>query len=98
VSTSGGTYTGQALNTTAISDVAVSAPAGSTVALNSTTDCGEWYANDGSSNLTCTQICLSYEIAINLFTKANPSLNKTTCDDDLVLGDAYCVDPLTGWD
>ncbi|EDN91369.1 hypothetical protein SS1G_00772 [Sclerotinia sclerotiorum 1980 UF-70] len=98
VSTPGGTYTGQAMNTTATSDVAVSAPAGSTVALNSTTDCGEWYANDGSSNLTCAQICLSYEIAINLFTEANTSLNKTTCDNDLVLGNAYCVDPLTGWD
>ncbi|ESZ97204.1 hypothetical protein SBOR_2398 [Sclerotinia borealis F-4128] len=98
VSTPGGTYTGQALNTTATSDVAVSAPAGSTMALKSTTDCGEWYANDGSSNLTCAQICLSHGIAINLFTGANRSLNKTTCDDDLVLGDVYYVDLLTGWD
>ncbi|KAG6365631.1 hypothetical protein INS49_007242 [Diaporthe citri] len=43
-------------------------------------------------------ICLNYGVAINLFTAANPALNKTTCDDDLVLGDAYCLDPITGWD
>ncbi|PMD34386.1 carbohydrate-binding module family 50 [Hyaloscypha variabilis F] len=98
VSTPGGTYTGQALNTsTSTGSLIVDPPTGLTVAKGTTTDCGEWYANDGKLNLTCTQICIAYEIAINLFTEANPSLDKTTCDADLVLGDAYCIDPLTGW-
>lgn len=79
----------------------VSAPDGSTVAPGTTTDCGGWWVagggGDGGLNLTCAQVCLNYEIAINEFTAANPSLNKTTCDADLVGGDAYCVDPLAGW-
>jgi hypothetical protein len=100
VSTPGGAYTGQPLNTT-IDDSAssiVNPPAGSTVATGTTTDCGAWFVNDASLNLTCAQICLSNLIAINLFTEANPSLNKTTCDNDLVAGAAYCIDPLSGWD
>ncbi|KAL4756310.1 LysM peptidoglycan-binding domain-containing protein [Aspergillus foveolatus] len=99
-STPGGTYTGQPLNTT-IGDSGnsvVNPPVGSTVATGTTTDCGAWFVNDASLNLTCAQICLSNVIAINLFTEANPSLNKTTCDSDLVAGAAYCVDPLPGWD
>lgn len=98
VSTPGGNYTGQALNTTvSTGDQVVDPPAGATVAAGTTTDCGAWFVNDVSLNLTCAQICLANEIAINLFTEANPSLNKTTCDTDLVAGDAYCVNPLTGW-
>lgn len=99
VSTPGGTYTGQALNTTTSDSGSsiVSPPAGSPVAPGTTTDCGAWFVNEASLNLTCAQICLSNLIAINLFTEANPSLNKTTCDSDLVAGDAYCVDPLPGW-
>lgn len=97
VSTPGGTYNGTA-PTTSDEATAVSAPDGSTVAADTTTDCGEWYVADSSgTNLTCTQICLNYEIAINELTAANPSLNKTTCDADLVSGDAYCVNPLAGW-
>ncbi|KAJ6107307.1 hypothetical protein N7523_008630 [Penicillium sp. IBT 18751x] len=92
----GGTYTGQALNTTSSGDEeAVSPPVGATVANGTTTDCTAWYVDDGS--LTCAQICLSNEIAINLFTELNPSLNKTTCDTDLVSGDAYCVTAVSGW-
>ncbi|RLL95511.1 hypothetical protein CFD26_104582 [Aspergillus turcosus] len=98
VSTPGGTYTGQPLNTTTSdSGSIVSPPAGSPVAPGTTTDCGAWFVNEASLNLTCAQICLSNLIAINLFTEANPSLNKTTCDSDLVAGDAYCVNPLPGW-
>ncbi|KAH8696451.1 hypothetical protein BGW36DRAFT_297138 [Talaromyces proteolyticus] len=98
VSTPGGTYTGQALNiSTTTGSQIVSPPAGATVAPGTTTNCGQWFVNNASLNLTCAQLCLSNEIAINLFTAANPSLNKTTCDSDLITGDAYCVDPLPGW-
>ena len=99
VSTPGGTYIGQPLNTTTDDSASsvVNPPAGSVVATGTTTDCGAWFVNDASLNLTCAQICLSNLIAINLFTEANPSLNKTTCDNDLVAGAAYCVDPLSGW-
>lgn len=99
VSTPGGTYTAKASNgTTTTSDTtsAVDPPSGAIVANGTTTDCGQWYVDDGS--LTCTQVCLSYAIAINLFVEANPSLNKTTCDSDMIVGDAYCIDPLDGWD
>lgn len=101
VSTPGGTYDGTAPSTGTSPEetsAAVGAPVGSTVASGTTTDCGAWYVADSSGlNLTCAQICLNYEIAINEFTAANPSLNKTTCDADLVSGDAYCVEPLAGW-
>lgn len=98
VSTPGGTYTGQALNTSTSSGPSVvNSPTGATVAPGTTLDCGEWFVDDPSLNLTCVQICLAYGIAIDLFTAANPSLNKTTCDTDLVLGDAYCIEPITGW-
>ncbi|KAL7892932.1 hypothetical protein HDV64DRAFT_272902 [Trichoderma sp. TUCIM 5745] len=56
---------------------------------------GAWHLNDGS--LQCVQICLQYQIPINLLTAANPSLGKATCDQDLVKGDAYCVNPIPGW-
>lgn len=102
VSTPGGTYNGSSSSATASvggdsgSAAVADSPAGATVATGTTTDCATWYVADGS--LTCTQICLNYGVAINLFTEANPALNKTTCDDDLVVGDAYCLDPITGWD
>lgn len=99
VSTPGGTYTAKASNgTTTTSDTTstVDPPSGAIVANGTTTDCGQWYVDDGS--LTCTQVCLSYAIAINLFVEANPSLNKTTYDSDMIVGDAYCIDPLDGWD
>ncbi|KAI7970130.1 hypothetical protein EIK77_008357 [Talaromyces pinophilus] len=97
VSTPGGTYTGQALNNTSTASQVVDPPLGATVAPGTTTDCGEWLVNEASPHLTCAQICLANGIAIKLFTQANPSLNKETCDSDLVVGNAYCVDPLTGW-
>ena len=98
VSTPGGIYTGQALNTsTSTGTVYVDPPTGATVAVGTTLDCAEWFVNEASLNLTCVQICLEYVISINLFTQINPTLNKTTCDTDLVLGDSYCVDPVTGW-
>ncbi|KAL4902123.1 hypothetical protein BDW74DRAFT_186928 [Aspergillus multicolor] len=99
VSTPGGTYTGQAPDSgSTYEQVVVDPPTGSQVAPGTTLDCGAWFVHDASLNLTCAQICLSNQIAINLFTVANPSLNKTSCDTDLVANDAYCVDPLDGWD
>ncbi|OJJ99923.1 carbohydrate-binding module family 50 protein [Aspergillus aculeatus ATCC 16872] len=98
VSPPGGTYTGQALNTTSSGEAeAVDPPAGVQVALGTTLDCGAWFVNEASLNYNCSDICLANSIAIHLFTEANPSLNYTTCDSDLVTGDAYCVDPLSGW-
>ncbi|KAE8161705.1 carbohydrate-binding module family 50 protein [Aspergillus tamarii] len=96
ISAPGGTYTGHAPNTsTSTGSEIVNPPAGVKVAPGTTTDCGAWYIN--VAGLTCTQICLMNQIAINLFTEANPSLNKTTCDKDLIQGNAYCVNPLDGW-
>ncbi|KAJ5757764.1 uncharacterized protein N7511_006458 [Penicillium nucicola] len=97
VSTPGGTYSGQAANTTSTEVEAVNPPAGVSVANGTVTDCSSWYVNYASENLTCAQICLSNLISINLFTEVNPSLGKTTCDSDLVVGDAYCVNPVSGW-
>ncbi|KAF5560715.1 hypothetical protein FNAPI_4091 [Fusarium napiforme] len=97
VSTPGGTYSGQPLNNTEPADPQpVDPPNGATVANGTTKDCSHWFTHDGS--LSCTQICLAYEIPINLFTQVNPSLNKTTCDTDLVAGNAYCLEPVGGWD
>ncbi|KAJ4245208.1 hypothetical protein NW762_014078 [Fusarium torreyae] len=97
VSTPGGTYSGQPLNTTEpVDPQVVDPPSGAPVANGTTKDCSHWFTHDGS--LSCTQICLAYEIPINIFTGANPSLNKTTCDTDLVVGNAYCLEPVAGWD
>ncbi|KAB8255517.1 hypothetical protein BDV32DRAFT_161883 [Aspergillus pseudonomiae] len=96
VSTPGGTYTGHAPNTsTSTGSEIVNPPAGAKVAPGTMTDYRAWYIND--AGLTCTQICLINQITINLFTEANPSLNKTTCDKDLVQGNSYGVNPLDGW-
>ncbi|KGO45809.1 Peptidoglycan-binding Lysin subgroup [Penicillium expansum] len=96
----GGNYTGQALTTTSSSDATdiVDPPTGVTVAIGSTLDCGAWFVNEASLGYNCSSICLSNSIAMHLFVDANPSLNYTTCDSDLVTGDAYCVDPLTNWE
>lgn len=103
VSTPGGTYNSSGATTAvgagddSTAATVVDPPVGATwVATGIMTDCAEWYVNDGS--LTCTQICLNYDVAINLFTAKDPALNKTTCDEDLVPGDAYCLDLITGWD
>jgi LysM domain len=99
VSPPGGRYTGHALNTTSSSGepTPVNPPAGVVVARETTLDCGAWFVNEASLNYNCSDICLDNSIAIHLFTEANPSLNYTTCNEDLVIGDAYCVDPLDGW-
>ncbi|KAI7762473.1 hypothetical protein LZL87_008819 [Fusarium oxysporum] len=92
----GGTYSGQPLNSTEPFDPQpIDPPKGAPVANGTTKECSHWITHDGS--LSCTQICLAYEIPINLFTAANPSLNKTTCDTDLVVGNAYCLKPVDGW-
>ncbi|SPJ87076.1 uncharacterized protein FTOL_12101 [Fusarium torulosum] len=97
VSTPGGTYSGQPLNTTEPSNPdPIDPPRNVPVANGTTLDCSHWFTHDGS--LSCTQICLANKIPINLFTEANPSLNKTTCDKDLVVGNAYCLEPVAGWD
>lgn len=100
ISPPGGNYTGQAPNTTSSTGTpeAVNPPAGATVAAGSTLDCGAWFVNEASLSYNCSDICLDNSIAIHLFVDANPSLNYTTCDSDLVTGDAYCVDPLPGWE
>ncbi|KAL5603673.1 hypothetical protein FOVSG1_006423 [Fusarium oxysporum f. sp. vasinfectum] len=96
VSTPGGTYSGQPLNNTEpIDPEPINPPYGAPIANGTTKQCSHWFTHDGS--LSCTQICLAYEIPINLFTEVNPSLNKTTCDTDLVVGNAYCLEPVAGW-
>ncbi|RAH47432.1 LysM peptidoglycan-binding domain-containing protein [Aspergillus brunneoviolaceus CBS 621.78] len=99
VSPPGGTYTGQPLSngSTSTEAEAVNPPFGVTVAPGTTTDCAGWYTHDLNSNLTCTEICLSNQISIHMFIAANPSLNQSTCDTNLTVGDAYCIDPLTGF-
>ncbi|KAF5602849.1 uncharacterized protein FSUBG_7489 [Fusarium subglutinans] len=98
VSTPGGLYAGQPLNnnTANVEPQRVDPPSGTTVANGTTLECSHWFTYDG--DLSCTQICLANDVAINLFTEINPSLNKTTCDQDLIVGNAYCVEPVTGWD
>ncbi|PYI05156.1 hypothetical protein BO78DRAFT_398344 [Aspergillus sclerotiicarbonarius CBS 121057] len=91
VSVPGGEYPGQPLNASFTNPQAVDPP---TVAPD-TTDCGSWFVNDADLDISCAQICLAHKISINAFTAANPSLSKSTCDSDLVVGDAYCVKPLT---
>jgi LysM repeat protein len=97
VSTPGGTYSGQPLNNTEpFEPEPIDPPNGAPVANGTTKECSHWFTNDGS--LSCTQICLAYDIPINLFTATNPSLSKSTCDTDLVVGNAYCLKPVNGWD
>ncbi|KAI6755997.1 hypothetical protein HG530_011733 [Fusarium avenaceum] len=96
VSTPGGTYSGKPINNPEPIDLEpIDPPRGAPVANGTTKDCSHWLTHDGS--LSCTQICLAYDIPINLFTEVNPSLNKTTCDTDLVMGNAYCLKPVDGW-
>ncbi|KAI6747886.1 hypothetical protein FGRA07_09493 [Fusarium graminearum] len=98
VSTPGGIYAGQPLNnnTANVDPQRVDPPSGTPVANGTTLECSHWFSYDG--DLSCTQVCLANDVAINLFTEINPSLNKTTCDKDLTVGNAYCVKPVTGWD
>ena len=98
VSTPGGTYDGQPLNnnTANVEPQRIDPPSGTPVANGTTLDCGHWFTHDGT--VSCTQICLANDVAINLFTEINPSLNKITCDKDLVIGNAYCVKPVGDWD
>ena len=77
------------------SESPVDPPNGIPVADGTTDICSRWLAYGGS--LDCTEICLKNKIAINLFTQVNPSLNKKTCNADLVEGKAYCVEPAPGW-
>ncbi|KAL9566960.1 hypothetical protein ACKAV7_008729 [Fusarium commune] len=98
VPTPGGIYAGQPLNnnTANVDPQRIDPPSGTPVANGTTLECSHWFTYDGS--LSCTQICLANNVAINLFTEINPSLNKTTCDKDLIVGNAYCVEPVAGWD
>ncbi|KAK7996720.1 alpha-alpha-trehalose-phosphate synthase subunit [Apiospora arundinis] len=67
-----------------------------TVAANTSLACSAWYVHNGEM-LQCAQICLSNYITFRKFTAANPSLKATTCDGDLVKGNAYCVAPIPEW-
>ncbi|UZP46436.1 hypothetical protein NXS19_014248 [Fusarium pseudograminearum] len=98
ISTPGGIYSGQPTNNNTVNadPQRVDPPSGTPVANGTTLECSHWFTYD--SDLSCTQICLANDIAINLFTEINPSLNKTTCDKDLIVGNAYCVEAVTGWD
>ncbi|KAK5651475.1 hypothetical protein OQA88_12482 [Cercophora sp. LCS_1] len=75
---------------------AVLPPVGSTVAPGTTTRCGAWYTHTKAAT-NCPTICLGYTITSRLFLGVNPSLSSATCDDDLILGDTYCVGPTVGW-
>ncbi|KAH6970281.1 hypothetical protein DER45DRAFT_582383 [Fusarium avenaceum] len=98
VSTPGGIYAGQPINnnTASADPQRVDPPSGTPVANGTTLECSHWFTYDGT--LSCTQICLANNVAINLLTEINPSLSKTTCDKDLLVGNAYCVEPIAGWD
>ncbi|KAK8010200.1 hypothetical protein PG990_009165 [Apiospora arundinis] len=67
-----------------------------TVAANTSLACSAWYVHNGEM-LQCAQICLSTYITFREFTAANPSLRTTTCDGDLVKGNAYCVASMPEW-
>ncbi|KAK8131800.1 LysM domain protein [Apiospora sp. TS-2023a] len=103
VSPPGGTYSGTPSSDVPINGAkggskghatqSVAPPPDAAVATNTTLACGAWYVH---GELQCAQICLSNYLSIREFTAANPSLGTTTCDGDLVVGDAYCVAPLSG--
>jgi hypothetical protein len=73
----------------------IAPPVGAPLALGTTTKCGRWHVagkEEGCASITSTEA-----IAPALFLLINPSLKKQTCNGDLIVGNAYCVAPVYGW-
>ncbi|RTE76836.1 hypothetical protein BHE90_008696 [Fusarium euwallaceae] len=78
--------------------VLISPPQEAEVAEDTTLNCGKWHVVEKGD--TCESICKESDICEGtIFYDINPSLatDKTKCDDSLVLGEALCVTPITGW-
>lgn len=100
----GGTYTatgpvpGVTLTpgpSTGYSEFIVAPPSNTTVAEGTTLKCGKWHvAEKGES---CAQICVQESLTSTLFLKVNPSLTSSNCSASLIVGNAYCVAPNSGW-
>lgn len=100
----GGTYTATAPvsgvtlapgASTGYSDLLVAPPSNATVAEGTTLKCGKWHV--AAKDETCTQICVQESLTSRLFTTVNPSLSTSNCSASLVVGNAYCVGPNSGW-
>ncbi|KAL3438555.1 pectin lyase-like protein [Aspergillus tetrazonus] len=77
------------------SESVVDHPSNATVAEGTTLKCGKWHvAAEGES---CVQMCLEESITFTLFVQVNPSLAGSDCSTALVVGNAYCVAPNSGW-
>jgi hypothetical protein len=73
----------------------IAPPVGAPVALGTTMKCGRWHVaakEEGCASLTSKEVILPA-----LFLLINPSLKKQTCNGDLVVGSAYCIAPVYGW-
>ncbi|KAB8229874.1 uncharacterized protein BDW43DRAFT_314523 [Aspergillus alliaceus] len=53
---------------------------------------------DQEAKETCKKICVKESVDWDLFLEANPSLATGVCDEKLVVGNAYCVGPIAGFD
>ncbi|OGM39526.1 hypothetical protein ABOM_012090 [Aspergillus bombycis] len=74
-------------------------PTNATVPEGTTLRCARWHVvADQEAKETCTKICVKESIDWELFLKANPSLTIGVCDEKLVVGNAYCVGPIAGFD
>ncbi|KAJ5613709.1 hypothetical protein N7528_007363 [Penicillium herquei] len=102
--TQGGTYTATAPvpgvtlapeQSTGYSNLRVAPPSNATVAEGTTLKCGIWHV--AAKGETCSQICVQESITSALFVQVNPSLTSSNCSDGLVVGNAYCVGPNSGW-
>ncbi|KAJ5710984.1 hypothetical protein N7488_005140 [Penicillium malachiteum] len=102
--TQGGTYNATAPvpgvtlapeQNTGYSNLRVAPPSNATVAEGTTLKCGVWHV--AAKGETCAQICVQESITSALFVEVNPSLTSSNCSDGLVVGNAYCVGPNSGW-
>ncbi|GAB1209502.1 hypothetical protein APSETT445_008281 [Aspergillus pseudonomiae] len=74
-------------------------PTNTTVPEGTTLRCARWHVvADQEAKETCAKICVKESIDWELFLKANPSLTIGVCDEKLVVGNAYCVGPIAGFD
>lgn len=72
----------------------VDPPAGTVVAPNMTTRCGQWYT---AGDMTCEQICLEYVVSSELFLSFNPSLSPSNYTASIQPGLTYCALATPDW-
>jgi hypothetical protein len=70
-------------------------PINTTVAPNTTSNCGGWYVAAPAD--TCASVALGNAVTYSLFLAINPSLQSGNCTAGLVTDLAYCVHPTWAW-